>query len=227
MTEKTEKILNKVLTVIILFATVIAIITFSIGLPIYFRPFYYMQIGPLGIEESTGHDRETVIEGYDEVLDYLTRPGGEFSAGVFKFSEDGKGHFEDCKVLFTLNAWCYVVSLILISAVLILVKRQKAKLCRPLGFSVFGVAGALTLSLFATLVFLVAIDFDRAFVIFHSVFFPGKDNWLFHPREDEIILAMPEEFFMNCAILIASSVILISLTLVIFAVINRKKEKNA
>ena len=226
MAEDKKRAVNITITALTLIATVIAIITFSIGLPIYFRPFYYMQIGPLGIEESTGYDKETVMDGYDEVLDYLTRPGGSFSAGVFKFSDEGAGHFEDCKVLFTLNAWCYVISLALIAVVLILVKRSRVKLCRPFGFSVFGVAGASTLVLFATLAALAAIDFDRAFVIFHSVFFPGKDNWLFHPSRDEIILAMPEEFFMNCAILIASSVILISLVLVVFALIRRKKEKS-
>ena len=49
---------------------------------------------------------------------------------------------------------------------------------------------------------LAATDFDRAFVIFHSIFFPGKTNWIFDWRTDPIILLLPEDFFRNCAILI-------------------------
>ncbi len=222
-----ERALGIAASITALIAAVIATVTFSIGLPIYFRPFYYMQIGPLGIEDATGYDRDTVIEGYDEVLDYLTRPGGEFGAGAFRFSEEGASHFEDCKVLFTLNAWAYLIATGLLIAILVLVRLERIKLVSPFGFSVFGWAGASTLTLFASLAALAALDFDRAFVIFHSVFFPGKDNWLFNPRTDEIILAMPEEFFMNCAILIASSVIIISVILIITAVIGRKRVSDS
>ena len=35
---------NKLLTALLGFFTAILIITFSIGLPIYFRPFYYAQV---------------------------------------------------------------------------------------------------------------------------------------------------------------------------------------
>jgi len=220
-----RKAINVIATALALIAAVVATVTFSIGLPIYFRPFYYMQIEPLGIEEATGYDKETVIEGYDEVLDYLTRPGGQFSAGVFKFSEDGAGHFADCKGLFTLNAWGYIIALAVLAAVILLARLGKVKLCSPLGFSVFGWAGAATLTVFAALASLAALDFDRAFVIFHSIFFPGKDNWRFDWRRDEIILAMPEEFFMNCAILIASSVIIISSVLIVCSVLRRNKER--
>ncbi len=209
-----------------LVAAIIAIITFSIGLPIYFRPFYYMQIEPLGIEEATGYDKETIIEGYDEVLDYLTRPGGKFSAGVFKYSESGAGHFADCKGLFTLNAWAYIFSLCALAVVLIFSRRGHVQLSRPLGFSIFGWAGAGTLTLFLMLVVLAALDFDRAFVVFHSIFFPGKENWIFNPLRDEIILAMPEKFFMSCAILIASSVIIISSLLVISAIVRKQRAQK-
>ena len=53
-----------------------------------------------------------------------------------------------------------------------------------------------------------ATDLDRAFIVFHSLFFPGKDNWIFDQRTDPIIRLMPEEFFRNCAILILALLIL-------------------
>ena len=75
---------NKILTAVFGFALAILIITFSIGLPIYFRPFYYWQINALEIEEYSGFDRKTIIEAFDDVMDYLTLPGHEFGTGELK-----------------------------------------------------------------------------------------------------------------------------------------------
>ena len=55
---------------------------------------------------------------------------------------------------------------------------------------------------------LAALDFDRAFVIFHSIFFPGKDNWIFDWQTDPIILFLPQDFFRNCALLILGLLLL-------------------
>ena len=48
----------------------------------------------------------------------------------------------------------------------------------------------------------IAIDFNKAFVLFHKLFF-SNDDWLFDPATDEVITILPEEFFMQCAVLIA------------------------
>ena len=56
--------------------------------------------------------------------------------------------------------------------------------------------------LLLTVAALAALDFDRAFVVFHSIFFPGKDNWIFDWQTDPIILFLPQDFFRNCALLI-------------------------
>ena len=54
---------------------------------------------------------------------------------------------------------------------------------------------------------LAALDFDRAFVVFHSIFFPGKTNWLFDWHADQIIRVLPQAFFRNCAILIGGGLV--------------------
>ena len=56
---------------------------------------------------------------------------------------------------------------------------------------------------------LAALDFDRAFTVFHTIFFPGKDNWLFDPMTDPVILILPEAFFRSCAILILAAVFVV------------------
>ena len=52
------------------------------------------------------------------------------------------------------------------------------------------------------------LDFERAFVLFHAVAFPGKDNWYFDPHTDGIIRILPVAFFQNCAVLILSLIVL-------------------
>ena len=217
---------NRILTALLGVFTVLLLITFSIGLPIYFRPFYYMQIDSLDLELQTGMTRDEIIEGYDEVLDFLTVPGKEFGTGNFKHSPEGKSHFEDCKVLFDLNATVFVISLIGVITLIILRLCKVYSFARPFGSHFLLTCGVSTLSFFAILGLLCSIDFDVAFEIFHKIFFPGKENWLFNPYTDEIIRAMPQEFFMSCAILIASSIILISVGFIVFGIIERKKRNK-
>lgn len=220
-----KKSLSVAFTVLFSVAVFIFIITFSIGLPIYCRFFYYMQIKPLGILESTGYDYQTVKSAYDAVLNYLTLPGVPFSTGVFKYSESGASHFYDCKVLFDLNAIALLVSIVVIFVGLILDKTGKFKLLRSKGFHPAFFSAISIFVFFLVLIGLVSIDFDKAFIVFHKIFFPGKDNWTFNPKYDEIINALPEQFFLNCAILIGASVIIISLLIIVFSILKRKKQQ--
>lgn len=220
-----NKIIDITSTVFFMLALAIFIITFSIGLPIYVRPFYYSQIEELGIPERTGMTVEQIKNGYDEVLDYLTLPNREFGAGDFAYSEEGASHFADCKVLFNLNLYCFVGSAVVILVLLILKKTGVIELISPRGFLPTFWTGVVTLALFASLAGICAIDFDKAFVVFHSIFFPGKDNWMFNSRYDRIILAMPSDFFMRCAVLIASSIILLSIAFIVLGVVLKKKKR--
>lgn len=217
---------NRILTTLFGIFAVILLLTFSIGLPIYVRGFYYMQIDSLGIPEYTGFTKEEIKDAYDEVLDFLTLPGKEFGTGVFKYSESGKSHFEDCKGLFNLNAILFIISLTGVIVLCVLSKKGVFALSRPFGFNVLFTCGASTLTAFALIGALACINFDKAFTIFHALFFPGKDNWLFDSRKDQIILAMPQDFFMNCAILIASSIILISIGFIVFGILEKRKQNK-
>lgn len=214
-------------TVLFAVAVFIFIITFSIGLPIYCRFFYYLQIEPLGIPEITGFDYATIKSSYDAVLDYLVLPNRPFSVGAFKYSESGASHFADCKVLFDLNAVALIISTAVIVLTLILDKTGVVKLKKINGFSVSLFSAIGIFALIIILAIVVAIDFDSAFTAFHHLFFPGKDNWTFHPYKDQIILALPAQFFMNCAILIGASIFLLSAGIITFCLIKRKKTANS
>lgn len=226
MIQKTRDVSLSVLFVI---AVVILTITFSIGLPIYVRPFYYAHIPSIQEEFREWYDVEVetdyIKDAYDDVLDFLTKNGREFGTGELPYSEEGKGHFEDCKVLFDLNKYAFMISMAIVVILTLLHSFGIIKLIKPRGYSLTFIAGVGTLSLFVVLALLVSIDFDVAFTIFHKIFFPGKDNWLFNPNYDPIIMFMPQNFFMNCAILICSSIMIISTSHIIFDIVKRRRQK--
>jgi integral membrane protein (TIGR01906 family) len=216
---------NKLLTGLLGFFIAILIITFSIGLPIHFRPFYYWQVDLLDIEKYSGADRETIIEAFDELMDYLTIPGNEFSTGKFPYSEEGKSHFVDCKVLFDLNTTAFIISIIGFAVLMILKHVGVFELWRPFGMNITFSSAVYTVGGFALIGGLVALDFDTAFTIFHKIFFPGKDNWLFNPYTDGIIMILPQDFFMNCAILIFSSIVLLCLICIASGLVDKYRDK--
>ncbi len=215
---------DKILTAVLGVAIFFLIITFGISLPIYCRFFYYLQIEPLGIPQATGYDYDTIKAAYDEMLNFLTL-GGEFGTGVFSYTASGKAHFEDCKVLFNINIIVFAISLAVTVTLLILDRKKVIKLYRPFNMHVAFLSAVAIFAFFTVLIGLVAIDFEKAFVVFHKIFFPGKDNWQFSYR-DEIIFALPEQFFLNCAILIGSAIVVTSLTIIVFGLVKRKLNKK-
>ena len=191
----------KLLSVLLAIAIALALLTGAIAAPILCRPFYYAHIGPLELEEYTGLTREEIRTAYDEMLDYCLG-GEEFSTGVLKWSESGKSHFTDVRVLFLLDLRAFAAGTAAIVLLLIVGRLRRRSPARLLGRGPCFWAGAGLGGAFLIVGGLAALDFDRAFTVFHTVFFPGKTNWLFDPDTDQIINILPEKFFMDCAILI-------------------------
>lgn len=194
-------------------AVALALLTGSIAAPILIRPFYYAQIQPLELESASGLSRAEIIRAYDEVLDYCIGVSDEFSAGALPFSESGSAHFADCRVLFLLDLRLLAGSVIVIALLKLYDRRNSLPHLGGHGAPFWGSAG-MTAAL-ALIGIAAATDFDRAFIVFHSLFFPGKDNWVFNAAADPVILIMPEEFFRNCAILILAVLLIISAVIII------------
>lgn len=212
--------MNKLLSVIMSIAVAAALLTGSIAAPICIRQFYYAQIEALELEKESGLSEAEIRRAYDEVLDYCTGKSDEFSAGVLPFSDEGASHFADCRKLFILDFEIFGVSLLLIAALTVYRRRRGLhEFCgrSPAFWGAAGICGALLLT-----AALAATDFDRAFEVFHGIFFPGKDNWIFAPKLDPIIKLMPEAFFRNCAILIALLIALVS-AIIIISDLRKKK----
>ncbi len=197
---------SKLLTVLLAVVLAVLLLTAAIAVPILCRPFYYAHIGPLRLVENTGWSEEQIKTAFNEMLDYCL--GAEtFSTGDLKWSQSGKDHFTDVRGLFLLDLRLLAASAIVLIALLIVERAAKVRAAPLLGRGPSFWAGAGLGGAFLTIGGLAALDFDRAFVIFHALFFPGKTNWLFDYRTDQIILILPEVFFRNCAILILAILI--------------------
>ncbi len=214
---------SKLLTVALAIVIAVVLLSFSIAAPIVCRPFYYAHIGPLELEEYTGLSREEIKTAYNEMLDYCLG-GEEFSTGVLKWSQSGKDHFTDVRVLFLLDLRALAVSAVLLVLILIAMRLTAWRPRRLWGRGPTFWAGAGLAAVFLIVGGLAALDFDRAFVIFHALFFPGKDNWLFDPRTDQIINILPQTFFMNCAILILAILILGCVLLIAADFITKRRK---
>ena len=217
---------NKVLTILYIVAFSVLILTFSIGFPIYFRPFYYAQIKPLELEKYSGYSFSEIKTAYDAVLNYLTIPFTKFSTGAFKHSYEGYLHFKDCKFLFMLNFYALVISAIIVITLSVLNKKGIVKLVKFKGFLPCFYSAIIALIIPLILGTIAVIDFDFAFTLFHTILFPGKSNWMFDYTCDPIILILPEEFFMACGIIIAVLVLAICISTITVCAIKKIKERN-
>ena len=170
--------MRKLLSVFTAFAMALTILTGSIALPLLIRPFYRAQIEPLGIPARSGLTAEQIGAAFDDVMDYCLGKRPDFAAGVLSFSPEGASHFADVRRLFLLDLRVLAVCMAVLLVLYALRRKKGLTLCPLAGHSPgfwagCGLGGALAIA-----GVLAALDFDRAFTVFHSIFFPGKDNCL-------------------------------------------------
>ncbi|HEX3023351.1 MAG TPA: TIGR01906 family membrane protein [Lachnospiraceae bacterium] len=193
----------------------------SIGLILVlnFRNLYYNDIDTLDIVETSGIDRETIIENYDALIDYCS----PFYQGDLHFpslaaSESGLSHFAETKVIFV--SFYYIGAISLVAAIAIILIKRKRK-----DYS-YLLTSSITVIVLPVIVGLsIALNFDKAFIVFHKIFF-RNDDWLFNPDTDPIITLLPQEFFMHCAIGIILVVFVGSAVLYVAHRLTKKRSKG-
>lgn len=177
------------------------IISFSVTVTLNFRPLYYFDIGYLHIAETSGVDEEIIKKNYDLLIDYNSMFNhGTLDFPDFTMSEHGKIHFEEVKDIFVGLQYIGIIAFILSALLIIIAVRKKETLC-------FKLASILTVAVPAALGFFIALNWEKAFVTFHHIFF-SNDYWIFNPQTDAIITVLPDTFFMHCAVMILVLVVL-------------------
>ncbi len=217
---------NRPLTAALAVLTALVLLSGSIAAPILCRPFYYAHIGPLELCEQTGLTEGEIRTAFDEMLDYCLG-AEEFSTGVLRWSESGKSHFTDVRGLFLLDLRVLAAAAAALVLLLIAARLARRRPALLLGRGPAFWAGAGLGVVFLLIGGFAALDFDRAFVLFHTIFFPGKDNWLFDPAQDQIINILPQQYFMNCAILILAILIIGCAALILWDIFHGRRRHEA
>ncbi len=192
---------SKSLSILLSVVLAVFFLSAAIAFPILCRPFYYQQIHLLQLTERTGWSEQTIREAYDEVMDYLVFDA-PFGTGDLAWSEDGQAHFADCKILFQQDFVLLGGSAAALVLLALLGRRCGLRFYRFRGLGpAFWSAAAMGVVYLITAIWAFC-DFNSMFTVFHQVFFPGKTNWVFDARLDEIILILPEAFWARTGALV-------------------------
>lgn len=195
--------------------TLLWIITFCIAFTINFRPLYWWFVEHEQLASLLDLSSVTLKQMYQTLLAYLNYPWISKLTLDISISYDAMRHFEDVKRLFLINysllfittvpTWYYLTNLIKQKKVWIL--RQKIVLC---------------LYVLSVILVCLVLDFERFFVFFHKLLFT-KQNWIFDPQIDPIILVLPSDFFLACFVLF---IVLFVGILLFFLYLGKKQLKQ-
>lgn len=179
-------------------------ISMAVVITINFRPLYYLDVTFLNIDTMSGLSKSEIIRNYNALIDYSS----PFFQGALVFptlaaSESGLSHFADVKNIFTLFYYLGASSLVL--GIIIIVYKVKKN-----DYSFLIVSSITSIVLPVILALFMAINFDKAFIVFHKIAFRNND-WLFDPSTDPVINILPDTFFMHSALLIILIVLLLSI----------------
>lgn len=181
----------------------LCLISLAVMLTLNFKPLYYMDMKLMNLSEKTGYAEDEIKESYDTLIAYNSVfYDGELEFPTLPMSENGKIHFEEVKQVFVFfEAILFPITLILSAVLIWTLRKEEPVYLKWASYIMIGIPVVLGL--------LIAINWERVFVLFHEIVF-NNDYWLFDPDTDPIINLLPDAFFMHCAIMILALVVLFS-----------------
>lgn len=186
--------------VILALVLTLTIIGLSVVGTLAFRPLYYHDMKEMDLSAYTGLSEEEIRENYDALIDYnMAWKDGDLEFPTLPMSENGKTHFIEVKEIFDIFKYLAVFGGILSVTGIVFMARKKE-------YRYLKMTAVVSCGLPAVLGILVALFWDKVFVVFHELFF-NNDYWIFDYQTDPIILLLPDEFFMHCAFLIFGGVL--------------------
>ena len=141
------------------------------------------------------------LRGDKEVLSVEAEVKGET---IDFFNDEERDHMVDVQFLFLkglqLRRIClFGIALVILLAVLF---KRKFWLSFP---GIFIKVTAAFFILLGILAYAVSLNFNRAFMIFHEIFFSFREdaNWMFDVNTSRMINMLPERFFLDMAVRVA------------------------
>lgn len=190
------------------------IISFAVCITVFFEQLYYFDIQYLDLPSKTGLSYEVIKHNYDILIEYQSLfYNGSLQLPNFPMSVTGRIHFEEVKNIFVMiQVLCMTTGLI---SVVMIYQNIKQKEYRYLKLT-----SILCIAIPTMIGFLASIDFNKAFVIFHKIFF-RNDYWIFDMTTDPVITILPETYFMHCFIMIV--LIIISISGILYMIYRKKQ----
>lgn len=196
----------------------VALLAIGLALAINMRPLYYLDITRFNLVGESGLNAVVIKENYNALIDYCSPFfTGDLVFPSLRASESGLSHFAECKDIFNAIYIAGAICLVL-TIVIFIIKRHNDE------YKFLRTSAIVTLVLPVLVGAAAAINFDALFLLFHKLVF-SNDDWLFDPATDPIIELLPEEFFLQCAIIIVATMILGAVIALIAFFIVKKRHK--
>jgi len=168
------------------------------------------------LDVVTGLDHATLFYNYRRIIHYTNFPWiTTLYMPDFPMSDTGEFHFWEVKVIFQV---LQVISILFIIWLIVSI-RKKWQL-----FKYFDASANLTIIIFGVFLAIMLTDFAFFFYWFHRAFF-NNDYWIFNPRYDPIIQALPAELFMIKGLIITGLLFTVAAVVKVMFIFNLRKNK--
>ena len=156
---------------------------------------YRSDMKRLHLSEKTGYSEEEILANYKELIDYNCSPfHTSLNFPTFPMSEEARIHFQEVKTIFQGFLWVLLLTGTgYLTGAILLMRRKEWRFLKYTAIC--------SLVLPALTGILTAANWDWLFETFHEMVF-ANDYWLFDPVTDPVILILPDEYFMHCAVMI-------------------------
>ncbi|MCJ7856259.1 TIGR01906 family membrane protein [Lachnospiraceae bacterium NSJ-143] len=188
--------------------------------------YYGYEFEKNGSDNTTGFDSYRLENEAELLIDYMKLPDTgtlkRFETSDF-FNDREKIHMRDVRTIVrsavTVRRAALAAGFVL--AVMLLIIGTDRRVIAGAFSVVFGTA----IGMFILLSVVTAIDFDRAFVIFHKLFF-NNDFWLFDPAESRLINMVPERFFVDTSFRVCVIFLTISAAIFIYSHLAHRADRH-
>ena len=199
------------------------VISQSIIFPTFFMPFFEWQYQRLGVHETIDIAPDELTRVTTELLDYMAGRRESLEdiyatvAGTERrfFSDIEIRHMVDVLDLYNIAFMARNIAFFIMVGLLFAMALFRypvlpvvARCCREVQTCFLLLGGLLAL--------VISLNFDRAFNIFHHLFF-SNDYWVLDPRHNLLINMVPLGFFIHIAVFIGLLLLLASAVIIIVA----------
>ena len=207
------KLLKKVMNFVVDTFYAVSIISMSVLAILNITSVYKYVIDRYELTKYTGLSADILMDNYKRTIYYVQNPFiKELNFNSLTMSDFGRIHFYEVKRIF-IALYVFMIAFIIIMIIKVFTNRNNdlsKKLIKRLNSS-----GNIIALIFIAVSAVALVDFSKAFVFFHKIFF-SNDYWIFDPKIDPIINALPEELFMIEFILIVALLILFTVAIKVF-----------